>query len=199
MSINIDKSKKAVLIGERLKQARELCRMSQELSAKRLGYKNSSQLSKIESAFENRSIPIHKICDAAKLYGVSADFLLGLSDDWDIDEHHNRQINIANHLYDTWEHARKSEIVAINKMLSQVQCLERVVSDIVDDSVASYNALMVFMRRNSEFEDMPGGSALVKRITDAKERTNNAKAMLIRFHVRCGISTMTQSDVFTDG
>ena len=64
-------------IGARMRQARELCNLSQSAAAKRLGYSNSSKLSKVEGATDTNSVPLWLILRAAKVYEVSIDFLFG--------------------------------------------------------------------------------------------------------------------------
>ena len=60
-----------------------MCNMSLSYAAKQLGYTNPSKLSKIENATDTQSVPLWVIHEAAKLYEVSIDFLLGESDDWE--------------------------------------------------------------------------------------------------------------------
>ena len=70
-------------IGARLREARELCNMSQQRAAEALGYSNSSKLAKIEGATDTNSVPLYLIPKAATLYDVSTDFLFGLTEDWE--------------------------------------------------------------------------------------------------------------------
>lgn len=52
-------------IGARLAEARELCNMSQSVAAQRLGYSNSSKLSKVEGATDTNSVPLWLIVRAS--------------------------------------------------------------------------------------------------------------------------------------
>jgi transcriptional regulator with XRE-family HTH domain len=70
--------------GARMKQARELCNMSQLTAAQRLGYANSSKLSKVEIATDGNSVPTWLIVRASRVYEVSTDYLLGQTDEWEI-------------------------------------------------------------------------------------------------------------------
>lgn len=54
-------------IGARMKEARELAGISQSDAARRLGYKNSAKLSKIENASDGYPVPILTIWRAAML------------------------------------------------------------------------------------------------------------------------------------
>lgn len=69
----------ARLIGERLRAAREAAGMSQLEAARRLGYANSSKLSKIEKG-RSSEVPTWAIKRAGWLYDVSIDYLMGECD-----------------------------------------------------------------------------------------------------------------------
>lgn len=81
----VDQAEVVRTIGERFREARELCNMSQQRAAEALGYANSSKLAKIEGATDTNSVPLHLIPKAARLYDVSTDFLFGLTTDWERD------------------------------------------------------------------------------------------------------------------
>lgn len=67
------------VMSRRLKKARELNGWSQEQAAAKLGYTNSTQLSLAEKA--ERLLPLANIVKAAEVFGVSIDYLLGISDE----------------------------------------------------------------------------------------------------------------------
>lgn len=71
------------VIAERLVIARNLNGLNQSDAAAQLGYRTSSQLSQWEQA--RRMAPLTELISAAKLYRVSLDFLVGISDDPDRD------------------------------------------------------------------------------------------------------------------
>ena len=70
-----EKAKLVRMIGLRMKHARELVNMTQEYAAEKLGYANSSKLSKIENASDTDNVPNYIIERAATLYDVSVDYL----------------------------------------------------------------------------------------------------------------------------
>ncbi len=67
-----------LVVGRRFASARKLAGLDQLGAAAQLGYQNSSQLSKIESGQSGAAVYI--IQRAAIVYGVSMDYLTGLSD-----------------------------------------------------------------------------------------------------------------------
>ena len=66
-------------VGERMRLAREAAGMSQVEAARRLGYANSSKLSKIEKG-RSSEVPLWAIKRAGWLYHVPLDYLLGACD-----------------------------------------------------------------------------------------------------------------------
>lgn len=68
------------VIRSRCRQARYMNRMTQDTAAKLLGYKNTATISKMESVSSKTPINLEFLLNASKLYGVSLDYLFGLSD-----------------------------------------------------------------------------------------------------------------------
>ena len=93
-------------IGTRMRQAREMCNLSQSAAAKRLGYANSSKLSKVENATDTNSVPLWLILRAAKAYEVSVDYLFGATDDWEISARMTQEREVSPWLWDAMERAR---------------------------------------------------------------------------------------------
>jgi hypothetical protein len=82
--IRMKQARTVKICGARFKEARvELCNMTLSKAAEALGYANASKLSKIENASDGYPIPLWVLVEASKLYEVSTDFLLGVSDDWE--------------------------------------------------------------------------------------------------------------------
>lgn len=71
------------IVGQRLKSARELAALSTAEAARRLGIKSASRLTRAEHSSYPKGITPQLLADAARVYGVSADYLLGRSDDWE--------------------------------------------------------------------------------------------------------------------
>lgn len=66
-------------VGEHFKAAREAAGISLEDATKRLG---CDRLPAIEKSKGISLVPVHLVIEAAVFYGVSADYLLGLTDMW---------------------------------------------------------------------------------------------------------------------
>lgn len=72
--------------GARLKEAREMCELKLEQARKRLHLNNAQDLRKIETGlFTGEELPLWLVVRAAKAYEVSTDWILGVTDDWEVD------------------------------------------------------------------------------------------------------------------
>lgn len=71
------------IVGQRLKSARDIACLSTAEAARRLGIKSASRLTRAEHSSYPKGITPQLLADAARVYGVSADYLLGRSDDWE--------------------------------------------------------------------------------------------------------------------
>lgn len=71
------------IVGQRLKSAREIACLNTDEAARRLGIKSPSRLTRSEHSSYPKGITPQLLAEAARVYGVSADYLLGRADDWD--------------------------------------------------------------------------------------------------------------------
>lgn len=183
-----DKADLIRLIGARMRTARELCNLTQQEAARRLGYGNSSRLAKIEGAIDIRIISLSIIIAAAKIYDVSADYLLGLSDDWDSDSQRASERAISGWLFDTWEKAREKDLAALGQLRTKIRHLEQTVGVLLDDAASTEAALDTFMTRNPEFDDMQAGSRLVMCVHRTAESARQAQARFARFQTELKVN-----------
>jgi len=147
-------------IGERMRHARELCNMSQIEAARCLGYANPSKLSKVESAIDTNSVPLWLLRDAAALYDVSVDFLLGLTDDWETGVPRGTQGWMLN----MWEQFRQRDMLALDRVHREVVVatghLELMLGAVRELSLATG----AYRERNPDFDDTAGSATLVSRL-----------------------------------
>jgi len=172
-------------IGERLRMARELCNMSQSVAAKRLGYANPSKLSKVERATDTLSVPLWLIAKAARVYGVSADFLFGITDSWDGSPlSKSRETN--EWLLETWEKQRARDMETLRVFHARMDAI----ATNEELTCASINniteALTSFRSLNPSFEsDMRGSARLTHAIKRAEEAADHARAEFRRYRFEC--------------
>jgi len=173
------------MIGARMRQAHELCNLSQNAAAKRLGYSNSSKLSKVEGATDTNSVPLWLILRAAKVYEVSIDFLFGASDDWETGARMTQEREVSAWLQDVWEKSRQRDMETLKRLHDRVQTLAETVADMVVLAEDAGLALTRFAELNPAFEEMRAGSRLVSAVERASNAAKSAKAKMARFRMEC--------------
>lgn len=166
-------------IGERMRQARELCGLSQVEAARRLGYEKSSKLSKIEAASDTNSVPLWAILAGARVYEVSVDFLFGITDDWEIGTPRGTQT----WLIDRWQEARERDLRALDKLNTRVTAVAEAVAAMVAASRRMGDALSGFRARNAEFDDMPASAPVVHRLARLEAVAREAEVKLHKLHL----------------
>ena len=186
-----DQAKLIKKIGERMRAARELCNLSQQEAAKRLGYRNSSRLAKLENSTDIKSIPLSIIIDVAKLYDVSADYLLGLSDDWDSGEHLDRAA--SRWLYEVWEKARERDMAAVAALHKRLATVDAITKAMVGATQEARDALEAFATLNHEFQDMPGGARLMRYVTRAADTALGMRRQLHNVNLECRMARPFQT------
>jgi transcriptional regulator with XRE-family HTH domain len=164
-------------IGERMRQAREMCNLSQSAAAKRLGYSNPSKLSKVEAATDTNSVPLWLICATARVYEVSVDFLMGLTDDWEVGVPRGTQ----GWLLDAWQKMRLRDIGLLDRVHHEVVTVAGTTSDLVAAVREVGDSLTAYRARNPGFDETPASNVLVSRIAKLEAAAKRADAGLRRF------------------
>ena len=182
-------------IGERMRQARELCNLSQTAAARRLGYSNSSKLAKVEGATDTNSVPLWLIVRASQIYEVSIDFLFGVTDDWEVGSRMTQEREVSGWLFQAFEKARISEMNALRQLHDKVAAMESAVVAMVSATEEAGFAMSRFAELNPAFEDMKAGSRLTGAIERATDAAKGAKAKMNRFRVECKLATAESSQL----
>jgi len=148
-----------------------------------MGFANSSRLTKVEKAFNINNVPVWLVVRAAKVYDVSADFLLGLSDSESTDTAHWRQQRtVSEWLFDHWQAARERDLAAMAMMNSRVDYAWRCTLAMQTSANEAVLALVAFMEANPEFEDMRGGARLVRTLSAIDSAVLANKKLIEGFH-----------------
>ena len=166
-------------IGERMRQARELCNLSQSEAARRFGYANPSKLSKVEAAIDTNSVPLWLILNASRLYDVSVDFLFGITDDWES----GLPRGSPAWLLDAWNKMRLRDIGLLDRVHSEAATVACTTSDVLDAVRGVGDALTIYRERNPGFDDSAASSLLVSRISRLEMAAKRAEAGLKRFQL----------------
>jgi len=157
--------------------ARELCGMNQKEAAKRLGYANSSKLAKVELASDTHSIPFWLIPRAAKVYQVSCDFLMGLTDSW--------QCSHTSALQDQIEKTiQKSQPVqnnAIRQLYNHVSDIESAVSINLQKTAEFKDLVTRFRSLNPSFDtELRLGAKLLRMANETNQEAANIAQQLAK-------------------
>ncbi len=160
-------------VAARFKQARELNGWDQREAAARMGYENGTQLSLIEAG--KRNTPLAVFCVASAVYGVSVDFLLGLSDEPERDPALVERQAVLRHVEGMLrEHAAQVlEMISahMNAATKPISLARR----LLGVSSAATEAFDRFATLNGEaWEDMPGGAMLLKAMVELETVTQAA-------------------------
>jgi transcriptional regulator with XRE-family HTH domain len=172
------------IIGARMKEAREeLVGFSQIEAAKLIGYKNSSKLAKIEGATDTDSVPLLTILRAAEIYGVSVDFLFGLSADWERDPAVCRERQMARWLHEHLQQARTRDALAFAELRNKVDAVSAIIPKLADGAENAKAAYERFQDVNPCYDDLIGGARLLASINALDEAGRQARMALKRLHV----------------
>jgi transcriptional regulator with XRE-family HTH domain len=183
-------------VGQRLREARELAGLSQIAAAKRLGYVNSSRLAKIEGAIDVGSLHPRIIHDAALIYGVSSDYIYGLSDDWERNADMAQGHDVARSVIDGWEAARARDVNILRRVNNKITVLARAVQESETAVHELRGAYEMYERLNPESmnPDEVAGAARLLRAIDAMENAIKVgKEQMRRFKVNAGLEETATS------
>ena len=179
------KTQQLRMIGERARHAREeINNMRQGDAAARLGYSNSSYLSKIESGTVS-NLSTTTISNMATLYDVSADYLLGLTEEWEtaVPRASNQ------YLVDLLERSRKQDMRVLAKLEKKVNDVMAVTLDVAGAALEAQQALESFIAKCPEIEDMPANK-LINRIQKAAEHAAYARSVASRYRTLCRVAAV---------
>lgn len=167
------------LMRERLIVARNLNSLDQKEAAAKLGYKNSSQLSKVESG--DAPLPKSLLRKASLAYGVSSDWLLGLSSEPERDPQIAGQMAVMRAVHaGVLEHTQNVTAVMLRLASDQLP-LESQLRLLLDATRRAAQSFEKVCRLNSTFnDDIRGGATLQHDIDEMIEVTVSVDQFLAR-------------------
>ncbi len=170
----------ARLIGERLREARVMAGMGQIEAAKRLGYANSSKLSKIEGGKSSEVLP-WLIKRAGWLYDVSTDYLLGNSatmERGDVDHAALREMHAF--LMAASERHRARDVLTLQRLHARIAEIETLLLQAVAMTQAADEARMK-VEQQEEWQEVRGGSRWAEATSRAAACLRTAASRLSRY------------------
>ncbi|MFM0163873.1 helix-turn-helix transcriptional regulator [Paraburkholderia sediminicola] len=164
---------------ERLIVARNLNSLDQKEAAAKLGYKNSSQLSKVESG--DAPLPKSLLRKASLAYGVSSDWLLGLSNEPEREPEIAGQMAVMRAVHaGVLEHTQNVTAVMLRLASDQLP-LESKLRLLLDATRRAAQSFEKVCRLNSAFnDDIRGGASLQHDIDEMIEVTVSVDQFLAR-------------------
>lgn len=182
------------LIRQRLVHARELNKLNQLMAAERLGYKNSTALSKIEGG--TAKVPKNFLVKAAQCYGVSMDYLMGLSSEPERDPKTAEQHAILNSV--RAEILRQAELTtcALLANAADMTPMEEHVTTLLKRVKTVFDKFDLVCVRNPQFmDDVIAGSSLFNAVNDAQnaavaaERFMGRRSELVTLRMRSALES----------
>ena len=167
-------------LGERMRQARELCNLSQSVAARRLGYLTSAKLSKVEAAADTNSVPLWLIHRAASIYDVSTEFLFGFTDDFEV----GSVPRLANEwLLNAWERARERDLSLLTALHREVATVSSCMEQFTAAARGMAAGIGKFAELNPDFEELRGGATVMAQLARLESVASDAEAALKRFRL----------------
>jgi transcriptional regulator with XRE-family HTH domain len=177
----VDKNEVAIvkLVGGRMREARELCRLTVHEAAARLGI-TKPLLEKIEEGVDVEHLPLKLVRQASLIYDVSCDFLFGFSDDWEIAEEAKMGREIGAYLHQAQIKLFSQWAITQRLQEKQVQALAAAVDALRLEVAEIFEAMDAFQALNPGFNHLPGGSMIRYRVHKANRAAQNAYLSLVR-------------------
>jgi len=184
------------LVGERLRFAREeLCGWKLQRAAAVLGYSNVSTLAKIEAAHDENPPRLIILYKLAKAYEVSAGFLLGLSDDFEVDPVIARERGVAAWMDDLWHTFRARDMAVMSVVTSRAAAMEGSHRVLAAEVRRAVEGMAHFLSQNPDFLDLPGFSQLFSAVDRLGELVDEADAVLARHRQGAAEPTGQKNDI----
>lgn len=176
------KTKVKDIVGKRFIEAREINGLSQTDAAKALGYKNSAQLSQWEQC--KRPPPLHMVAHASKVYRVSVDFLLGVSDDPDRDPRSESRLMLLRSADEMLRGMSQKLCDAILQHTMAGGPANESALMLLDKAAGAAGAIRRYIERNKEqFENSPASSTVAAAL-DTLDKCVTDSRMSIERHRR---------------
>lgn len=155
------------IVGARMLEARELCKLLRYVAADRLGISDKT-LHYLEAGFDTERIPLKLVRQASLVYDVSCDFLLGFSDDWEVCEEVKMGREIG-----AWVHQVHQKMFA--QWSAQQMHLEQQFGVLLAATDGVNESFTLFKAMNPDFDRLPAGSQLQYRIKKASEKAQEVR------------------------
>jgi hypothetical protein len=132
----------------------------------------------LENATDTNSVPLWLILRAAKVYEVSADFLLGLTDEWET----GVVRGVSGWMLDAWQKARERDLASLVRLHAEIAAVSSHITTLAAGVREVSHAVETFCLRNPSFVDQPVSGTVVGRLERLQAHAHDAELTLRRFH-----------------
>lgn len=189
--IRLEQSGLVKTLGARIHEARDLCNMSQLELARKLGYSNSSKLSKIENSTDTNSVPHWMLVRVARVCEVSLDWLYGESQDWEYSARMTQEREVSKWVFAESEKMRRRDMDAMRRLNNRIEADFKAVALMTAASDDMQHALQKFTLRNKGFDDMPAGAMLASAVERSTNAAIHVRALGKKFRFECAMLANT--------
>jgi len=162
-----------------MKEARELCRLKLYEAAQLIGL-NTDKLEKIEGGTDFDAIPLSAIQRAAKIYDVSADFLLCISEDWEHDPVIRQQRDFLSHVQSKLVETQAKTAAQLIQQQAEINVINDTVQSLAPAIKSINDSVIRFWEINPEFETMLGSAPIVSRLEQANKAVHRATLAMLK-------------------
>lgn len=146
-------------IGMRMRESRLMVGFSQSDSAYKLGYQNSTKLSKIEKG-QSSAVPLWLIRRACIEYDVSADYLLGITETMERDDvSHASLRELHAFIFANFDRRHAQDIAMLVSLRKRLEAIEEFIV-LSSMQMKQLNEAMECVEGNSEWQDLVGSNRL---------------------------------------
>lgn len=193
------------LVADRLRKARELNGLSLQEAASRLGFAAAASVSKLETARHITEIPLWFLMEASRVYEVSGDYLLGLTDELGLQPRVQFDREVSTWLNAALERNRARDLQALTVLHQEIVCALTTQRELTIAIQEIEQALEIFTTLNPRFKsDMKGSARLAYAVDTGMSLSARMAAQLSKFkgmmHAsrnQTGVQSALQMDLLT--
>jgi len=179
MAVNKAEVELMQIVGSRMTAARHLCGYNRVTAAELLNIR-PSLLGRVEKATDLKFIPLRLIHRASRAYDISVDYLLGLSNDWEIANEVKSQRAFGVQMQ-TYHQSQLCEFaVKFAEQERKQKALTGNVKRILSAVNESEEAMEQFKKMNANFNTMACSSKLNHRVNKLVRASDRARLELVR-------------------
>jgi transcriptional regulator with XRE-family HTH domain len=174
-----ENAKLRAIIGERFIAARQINGYQQQEAAEKIGYGNGTQLSLVENGTRLPPLPI--LIRAVETFGVSMDYLVGISDEPERDPRLAEKQSAMRHVSGMFSGLSEILVTQLQHYLTKGAPSVLATRALLKAGQGLVDAVQTLRNRNNDaFDELVGGATVLKRHDEFSKELIAAAAMLER-------------------